>query len=298
MRSPSLACFSDGGTFPPLELLELCVNKRIPFVTIEQANNEFTWYSDELAERYRRALSHALRCFFVSETNRALAEKQIGGELKNSEVVRNPFGVRYEHPLPWPPLGENGLIRFATVGRLWPPSKGQDLLLEALAGPAWRDRQWRLSIYGEGPVLQGLQQLARKLGLTERVVFAGFSSVEKIWAANHVLIMPSRYEGLPIAMVEAMLCARPVIATNVAGHAEIVEDGVTGFLADAPTAASIGFALERFWAMRQEAEHLGKAARAKIRQLVPEEPVHLFSDKLKRLAAYSVGSAAAKKERY
>lgn len=58
--------------------------------------------------------------------------------------------------------------------------------------------------------------------------------------------MPSRFEGLPLAMVEAMLCARPVVATDVAGHAEIIEDGVTGFLADAPTAGSMAAALERF----------------------------------------------------
>lgn len=283
-RSPALVCFSDGGTFPPLELLELCVSKCIPFVTIEHANNEFVWYTDQLAERHRSALSQALRCFFVSETNRALAQKQIGGEIHNSEVVRNPFSVAYDNSMPWPAPQENGEIRFATVGRLWPPSKGQDLLLEALAGPAWRGRQWRLSIYGEGPVLHGLEQLTRGLGLADRVVFAGFSTVEKIWAANHVLVMPSRYEGLPIAMVEAMLCARPVIATNVAGHGEIVEDGVTGFLADAPTARSIAVALERFWARRQEAEFFGKTAAIKIRQLVTAEPVRLFSGKLKRLA--------------
>ena len=105
-----------------------------------------------------------------------VAEKQIGGQLKNSEVIRNPFSVPYNHSLPWPPLEENGELRFATVGRLWPPSKGQDLLLEALAGPAWRGRQWRLLIYGEGPVLQGLEQLARGLGLAHRVVAVRFKN--------------------------------------------------------------------------------------------------------------------------
>ncbi len=68
-------------------------------------------------------------------------------------------------------------------------------------------------------------------------------------------------------MVEAMLCARPVVATDVAGHAEIVEDGVTGFLADAPTAASMAMALERFWARRGEAEEIGKAGARRIRSL-------------------------------
>ena len=65
-----------------------------------------------------------------------------------------------------------------------------------------------------------------------------------------MLVMPSRFEGLPLAIVEAMLCARPVVATDVAGHAEVVEDGVTGFLADAPTVGAIAAALERCWVRR------------------------------------------------
>jgi Glycosyl transferases group 1 len=58
--------------------------------------------------------------------------------------------------------------------------------------------------------------------------------------------MPSRYEGLPIVIVEAMLCERTVVATNVAGHSEVIEDGISGFLAHAPTVASVAKALERF----------------------------------------------------
>lgn len=135
---------------------------------------------------------------------------------------------------------------------------------------------------------QVLERLSQKLGLTDRVVFAGFSSVEEIWATNHVLVMPSRYEGLPLAMVEAMLCARPVVATDVAGHAEIVEDGVTGFLAVAPTVSSMSAALERFWNRRSEAEEIGRAGAHRIRQLVQQDPVRVFSDKLSQLAGRPV----------
>jgi glycosyltransferase involved in cell wall biosynthesis len=143
-----------------------------------------------------------------------------------------------------------------------------------------------------------LERLAARLGLSDRIVFAGFKSVEEIWAANHVLVMPSRYEGLPLAMVEAMLCARPVVATDVAGHGEIVEDGVTGFLAEAPTAASMAAALERFWERRSEAEAIGKAGAQRIRQLLPRDPVRLFTEKLKHLAGVVArdGSAASQRQ--
>src|SRR5207245_589821 len=72
---------------------------------------------------------------------------------------------------------------------------------------------------------------------------------------------PSYAEGTPLALVEAMLCARPAVVTDVGGNAEWVEEGATGFLAAAPTARSIGDALERAWGARERWPALGHAAR-------------------------------------
>jgi glycosyltransferase involved in cell wall biosynthesis len=85
-----------------------------------------------------------------------------------------------------------------------------------------------------------------------------------------------------LAVIEAMLCGRPVVATDVAG-AEVVEDGITGFLAEAPTVGCVGEALERFWARRGEAEAVGALAAKKIRDLVPPDPARVFADKIKEL---------------
>ena len=283
-RPPTLVVLSSGSVFPTIELLELCVARRVPFVTIGQANRDIDWCCDDLAERYRIALAAALRCFFVSRANLRLAEKQIGTRLDNAEVVWNPANVALDASPPWPPLGRDGEMRFACVGRLHPPTKGQDILLEALSRPTWRARPWRVYLYGDGPMHRGIKRLACSLGISERVVFAGVAAVEDIWAANHVLVMPSRSEGMPLAMVEAMLCARPVVATDVAGHAEVIEDGVTGFLADSPTASAVAAALERFWERRGEAEEIGQAGARRIRELIPSDPVRVFSERLKSLA--------------
>jgi glycosyltransferase involved in cell wall biosynthesis len=138
-----------------------------------------------------------------------------------------------------------------------------------------------------------LERLVRRLYLSDRVNFVGHvSSVEEIWASNHVLVMPSRFEGLPLAMIEAMLCGRPVIATDVAGHSEVIEDGVTGFLADAPTVGSMVNALERFWARRDDVRSIGAAAARKIRQLFPSDPVRIFAEKIKSLAADAASVSA------
>ncbi|HEX3443922.1 MAG TPA: glycosyltransferase family 4 protein, partial [Chthoniobacterales bacterium] len=230
---PQLAVISEGtGPFPPVELLDLCVIRQLPFAWIQHVNMDSFWVPDEYAERYRKTLAAAQRCYFVSKATHRLTEKQIGCDLPNAEVVWNPVNVDFNAAPAWPRSAPEGELRFACVARLAPSHKGQDILFEALAGPLWAARPWRLSLYGEGPMRHTLERLVRHLGLSDRVVFAGHvSSVEEIWGSNHVLVMPSRFEGLPLAMIEAMLCGRPVIATDVAGHSEMIEDGVTGFLA-------------------------------------------------------------------
>jgi glycosyltransferase involved in cell wall biosynthesis len=280
-RRPSFVIISEGSGLPSIDLLELCVKKQLPFVLIQHANVEWLWATDDLAKRYRVTLAAAQKCYFVSKSNQQLTEKQIGCELPNAEVVRNPFAVDFNASPAWPRLGPEDELRFACVARLDPTAKGQDILLEALAKPSWTARAWRLSLYGDGPMRDSLDRLSRRLGLFDRVSLAGHVTVEEIWASNHVLVMPSRYEGLPLAMVEAMLCGRPVIATDVAGHSEVIEDGVTGFLADAPTVSSMANALERFWVRRSEARGIGAAASKSIRQLVPPDPVRVFAEKIK-----------------
>jgi glycosyltransferase involved in cell wall biosynthesis len=280
---PALVIVS-GDAEVPIEFLERCVVKNVPFATICQANTEYFWPDDKMAGRYRKVMSAAQRCYFVSRANRELFERQIGCELSNTEIVRNPYNVRIDAAPNWPPFNANSTLRFACVGRLDPPSKGQDILLEAFASNVWKKRDWALTFYGTGPAGDILGRLARRFELSDRVKFAGFvDDVEEIWTENHLLVMPSRYEGLPLAIVEAMICGRTVVATAVAGNSEIIEDGVTGFLADAPTVSSVGNALERMWSRRFELEKFGAAAALSIRQQVPSDPAKIFAEKIKSL---------------
>lgn len=264
--------------------MEYCVKQHVPFVTISQANLESLWPDDVTASTYRRLLPAARRCYFVSSANRRLLENQIGCSLSNAEVVWNPFNVRRDVSLPWPTLTENGELRLASVARLHPPSKGQDLLLEALADSKWRGRKWHLTLYGEGPMRDTINRMVCRFGIQDHVSIAGFiNSIETVWAENHALVMPSRYEGMPLAMVEAMLCARPVLATDVASHSEVVIEGVTGFLAEATTAQSVGNALERLWTNRLMLKKMGETATQMIRNRLPPDPVGFFANELTSL---------------
>jgi glycosyltransferase involved in cell wall biosynthesis len=284
LARPALVVISDGSGLPPIDIAEMFVTMKWPFVSIAQNNCELWWPGDELAARYRKILPAALCCYFVSLANQRVAETHLGCKIENAEVVRNPFNVGFDAAPSWPSIDVNSELRLACVARLEPAAKGQDILLEALAHPSWAGRRWRLTLYGDGPWRIGLARLVERLQLNDRVVFAGHVPiVEEIWASNHVLTMPSRWEGLPLAIVEAMLCARPVMATDVGGNSEVIENGVSGILAAAPTIASVREALEVLWTRREDLRDMGKAAAKTIRQKVPPDPIDVFARKIKCL---------------
>jgi glycosyltransferase involved in cell wall biosynthesis len=282
--TPSLVVISDGGAFPPIDLVEMCVARGWPFAIVGHGNFGY-WPPDELAARYRRAFSLARQCFFVSEANRALAEKQLGHEYDNAEIVRNPLTIAIESPIPWPPVTSAQELNMACVGRLSPGTKGQDILLQVLAAPNWAGRSWRLTFCGNGSNRDLLVRLVKRLKLDDRVSFAGHVAVEKIWCDHHLLVMPSRHEGMPLAIVEAMFSGRPVVATNVGGIAELVKDGLTGFLAEAAVEECLSRALERVWVQRERLQEMGNLAATSIREFIPDDPIGIFAKKLRGLAS-------------
>jgi glycosyltransferase involved in cell wall biosynthesis len=281
--SPALVVISNASNTPPLEIAETCIAKGWPFAIVTHSSQPSWWPSGELAAQLRKMLPLARRCFFVAEANRILAEKQIGHVFDNAEIVRNPIIVDRVSTIPWPIEAPDHELRMACVGRL-SAEKGLDVLFEVLANSCWMERNWRLTLYGDGPARDVLERLVKRLKLQDRVSFAGHIAVEKIWRDNHVLVMPSRYEGMPLTIVEAMFSGRPVVATNVGGNSELIKDGVTGFLAEAAVAECFGRALERMWVERERLQEMGKLAAAAIREIMPDDPVGIFAEKLKDTA--------------
>ena len=282
IRRPDLVVISQGDNYDALHFGKLCDKLKLPYILISQKASQYFWPSD-LSRKFRREVfKGALRCFFVSEHNRNLTEDQIGVRLTNAEVVRNPFLVPYHEPLQWP-AGEMECLRLACVARLYLMDKGQDMLLRVLAKEKWRNRSVHVSFFGQGINRDGLSELAAKLGVSN-VKFAGQTNdVTGIWKTHHALILPSRAEGLPLSLVEAMLCGRPAIVTKVGGNEEILDDGVTGFLA-APIEDSIDGALEQAWARRHELQQMGAMAAARVREMVPPNPAGSFAEILTAVA--------------
>jgi glycosyltransferase involved in cell wall biosynthesis len=282
-RRPDLVVVSQGGNHDGYPLAEVCRRLKLSYVIVSQKASEFYWPADWQQKTIAAVYRSARACFFVAEHNLRLTEEQLGFAPTNAEVVRNPFLVPWEPRKDWP--DDRREWRLACVGRLHPKEKGQDILLRVLARPRWRDRALSVTLYGEGQQRTSLERMARNLGLTS-VTFAGFvHDVPAIWSSQHGLILPSRCEGLPIVLVEAMLSGRVPIVTDAGGNAEVIDDGATGYVAAAPTEDSLDDAMERAWNERDRWREIGAAAAASIRTLIPRDPERCFA---KRLVEVSV----------
>jgi glycosyltransferase involved in cell wall biosynthesis len=281
--APHLAIVSQGGNLDGAPFAEVCRRLGQPYVLVAQKAAEIFLPYDEGRAYIKQIYQAAQHCFFVSRHNLALTQRHLAQLLPHASVVANPFNVPFDGELPAPAL--DGTWQLACVARLDILDKGQDILLQVLALVHWRTRPVHITFYGTGPHRQALEEMAEFLGVATQVSFAGqVADVPGIWRKHHALVLPSRYEGLPLALVEAMLCGRPAIAANAGGIAEILVDNETGFLAAEASPASFDEALERAWARRAEWPSIGAQAAAHARATVPADAAADFSQQLLDLA--------------
>lgn len=280
---PDLVLISQNFQTQGTQWMQICRQLGLPYAIVVQAVSEADWPTDEEAGALRDGFSDAEQTYFVSQNNLELLRDQLNLPLSRSKVVRNPYTVPAAMAAPHWPDTTNGW-KLACVARLHPRSKGQDLLLHVLAQEKWRKRPISVTLFGEGPNKNNLVRLIELLGLTS-VEFGGFNSdIQSLWSDYHALVLPSRYEGLPLALVEATLCSRMAIVTDVAGNAEVVEDDVTGFVASAATVGALDEAMERAWSRRDEWQAIGGRAAEHTRKIIPSDPAQVFANELLDLA--------------
>lgn len=283
---PELVVISLGIQREGQDVGRACRAQGVPYAIVVQAAGEA--FAPEQLDEARAFYQGAAAVYFVARANLELVEAQLGTALARARVVWNPFNVSWDAAPAWP--GGEGL-ELACIGRLEPAAKGQDVLLDVLARSRWRRRDVRLRLFGRGPGEDSLRALKRKLELAQ-VEFAGFADdVESIWARHHALVLPSRFEGTPLVVVEAMLCGRPCVVTPTAGR-DLVREGETGFVAEACEPDALDAALERAWQARGELAALGARAAASVRERVPSDPARVFADELASLARELAGRAS------
>ena len=278
-RHPDLVLISQGINFDGLPYAYSCAMRKVPYVIVSQKAVEFYWPPPGERDFMTQAFNNARKCFFVSRQNRELTEEQFGTRFSNAQLISNPLKIPVEKIVY--PATDKG-FRLACIGRLFIIDKGQDILLRILAQSKWRERNVSISFIGTGVDESGIRALAELLNVGN-VEFTGHvQDMRQLWRNYHALILPSRSEGLPLVVLEAMAAGRMVIGTRAGGTSEIVEDGKTGFIGDA-TIASLDETMERAWQQRQHWEQMGADACEHIARHIQRNPEKELADVLTKI---------------
>ncbi len=256
-------CISQGGPFCATKMEDLTsaiLATNRPYICLARSDR-VPFPCDEAWRREAKRFYEGASCFIgACEANVEFARLRLGAKLEGGFGLHSPIRDFSGGIAAWP-RGET--LRLACVGRLMVSEKGQEILLGALNTPIWRERNFHLSFYGDGPDLLLLNDLVAIAGLKDKVSFCAHTQdVSSIWDSNHLCVQPSYSEGVPQTMLEAMLARRPILATAVSGIPEWVEEGKTGFLAEAATPLQLQLALERAWDNRHRWKEIGKASRS------------------------------------
>jgi glycosyltransferase involved in cell wall biosynthesis len=153
------------------------------------------------------------------------------------------------------------------VGRLI-KRKGQDRLIAAMAELKAVGVDVRLELVGTGDEEAAYQRLVRKMGLQDRVVFAGYVPRDQIarhYSGAHVFVLPSDNEGMSVSTLEAMASGLPLVVSRTGGTDELVDEGVNGFTFAPDDVTGLVAALNRFAGDPEAVARMGRASLAKVR---------------------------------
>jgi len=161
-------------------------------------------------------------------------------------------------------LGWEGSYALGIIGRLR-PEKGHRILFQALHNIRDKIPELVLVVSGTGTLHQELKDLARQLHISERVKFLGFrNDIPDILGSLDLFVMPSLSEGLGTAALEAAAAQLPIIASNVGGIPDIIEDGKTGLLVPPSNPGALAQAIRFCYNNREKAGIFGTRARERI----------------------------------
>ncbi len=272
----NLVVISQGMNFDGNSIGYLCLRENIPYVFIAQKAVEIHWPAPYDRMGMRNVLYNAQKLMFISKHNLRLTEEQFGVSFPNAQLLFNPIKVKREaRPYPSTEAG----YKLACIGRYFLLDKGQDMLLRVLAQEKWKQRPISVSFIGGGVDKAALQEMATFIGATNVEFLDHVSNIETLWDNYHALVLASRFEGMPLVLLEAMASGRTAIVTNAGGNAEIVEDNHTGFIAEA-NERDLDIVLEKAWQNKDAWKQMGLNALEKIKAEVPEVPEKELAESL------------------
>jgi len=196
-----------------------------------------------------------------SEVKRLISYWRIPSE----KVVYIPNGVDTTLFRPLNSVGKSDNV-ILYVGNIV-KDKGIDVLWKAYFRCKKRLKDLKLIIVGEGPLRRNLEKIVKLMGLSNSIKFLGRVAHEelvKIYNVASVMVLPSRKEGLPLVLLEAMACETPVITTATEGAMDIVSHGIDGYLVPIGNVDKLADAIYTIISNPELREQMGKNARKKV----------------------------------
>jgi glycosyltransferase involved in cell wall biosynthesis len=177
----------------------------------------------------------------------------------NETSLRNNWGIPPSAPL------------IGAIGRMvW--QKGFEFLINAIPGIIRDIHDVRFLFVGDGPLKSDLERLVSQLGISHKVIFAGFRpDISRVLSAIDILVVPSLLEGFPIMTLEAMAMAKPIVATRIQGITEQISDGMDGILVPPKNSEALTNAVSKILLSKELASKLGITARKKVETFFPVE---------------------------
>lgn len=181
----------------------------------------------------------------------AIDPEQFVGLIGEKENVRKEFGLHDK-------------IVIGCVAR-YDQQKGLFYLLEAFRMLTVRYENIRLVLVGDGPQRKELEEWVKKENMEGKIILAGFRrDYDRIMQGFDIFVLPSLWEGLPLALMSAMVSGKAVVSTIVSGIPEIIEDGVNGFLVPPANEAALSEKIEKLICVPRLREETGLRAREYI----------------------------------
>ncbi len=266
----------------------------VPVVIGSRRNTAAAWTPRQLAASKRAFLWSDM---VVANSDSARDELVVDGIPKDRvRTVRNGLDLDRFTPqdkaearrkLGW---SEKDLLVSVVASLL--PKKDHRTLIAAAPEIVKQVPNVRFMLIGSGPLEQELRQQAEKNGVANNVVFLGERrDIPEILSAVDMSVLPTRVESLPNVVMEAMSAGRAVVASDVGGCGELIEDGKTGFLVKAQDPQALAQAILRLLQNADLREQMGRAARAHAEaEFSIQRSVERFQNIYDELLARKVGA--------
>lgn len=218
-------------------------------------------FKNQVGKWILRCAKKVNKIILINDFEKKWLEKQIRPrKLDNLLVIRNGMIDEYQEYCSEPKEKDS----FYYVGRISNSVKGIDILIKAFLLVVKDNKTAVLNLYGDGVDLINNQELAKGEG---RIRFHGFTDEPlKAVSSNEIFVLPSYHEGLSLSLLDAAMMGKKIIASDIDGNKEVVEDGKTGLLISAGDVDKLALAMKKMLNDKKKATEMAKNAREKFKK--------------------------------